>query len=69
MKQPERKQGFARKPAAKAFSGYSDTHLYREIKEGRFPAPIKLSPQISAWDWEDLYEWYDKKRIRSEDAA
>jgi predicted DNA-binding transcriptional regulator AlpA len=29
--------------------GISDTTLYQWIKDGEFPAPIKLGPNTSAW--------------------
>ncbi len=35
--------------------------LYRWIKEGRFPKPIKLGPCVSAWALQDVLEWVREK--------
>ena len=34
--------------------GCSKTTLYKDIKEGRFPPPVKLGPKISVWPETDL---------------
>jgi predicted DNA-binding transcriptional regulator AlpA len=49
---------FARKPEVLAlwFPGSAAT-LYRRIRDGSFPASIKISPGISAWDVEQLEAW------------
>lgn len=31
--------------------------LWLMVKEGRFPAPIKLSPRVTAWRAEDVAAW------------
>ena len=47
--------------------GISKTHLYRLVKEGKFPAPIKLSEHVSAWDAELVDHWLKAKfeRVQS----
>lgn len=39
----------------------SKTHLYRLVKAGKFPAPIKLSEHVSAWDAELVDSWLKAK--------
>jgi predicted DNA-binding transcriptional regulator AlpA len=36
---------------------FSVATLWRRVKEGRFPSPIKLSNQITAWRVSDVREW------------
>ena len=33
------------------------TTLYRWIKDGRFPKPIRLGPNSVAWRWSAIEEW------------
>lgn len=35
----------------------STSSIYRFIREGRFPKPIKLSERASAWRLEDIEAW------------
>jgi hypothetical protein len=35
----------------------SKSTLLRLVRNGQFPAPVKLSPMISAWRVEDIREW------------
>ena len=39
----------------------SKTHLYRLVKAGKFPPPIKLSERVSAWDAELVDGWLEAK--------
>lgn len=32
----------------------SRSEWYRGIREGRYPAPVKLSPRVSAWSVDDI---------------
>jgi predicted DNA-binding transcriptional regulator AlpA len=36
---------------------FSATTLWRKIKQGDFPAPIKLSPGITAWRLNEVNDW------------
>ena len=33
------------------------TTLWKYIKEGRFPKPLKLGPRCSVWKAEDVIDW------------
>ncbi len=39
------------------FLPFSKTTLFEWSKDGRFPAPIKLSPTMTAWNYADVHEW------------
>jgi prophage regulatory protein len=46
--------GFSRMPQLKSLFGYSKTTIYRLIKDGKFPAQVKLGDRASAWRNSDL---------------
>lgn len=37
--------------------------LYKWIGEGKFPAPIKLSPRVSAWRESDVVAFINQKEV------
>jgi predicted DNA-binding transcriptional regulator AlpA len=39
------------------FVPFSKSTLWRRVKEGTFPAPVKLSPGVTAWRAEDIRSW------------
>lgn len=39
--------------------GLGKTMIYRLIKEGKFPAPYKLSPFASRWSNREIVAWID----------
>ena len=48
---------FLRRPKVEDRTGYSKSTLYSLIAQGKFPAPIKLSPRISVWVEDDVDSW------------
>lgn len=36
---------------------FSAATLWRLVKAGRFPRPVKVTPQITAWRLSDVHEW------------
>lgn len=36
---------------------FSPATLWRKVKDGSFPAPVKLSERVTAWRVEDVREW------------
>lgn len=36
---------------------FSASTLWRKVREGSFPAPIKLGPNITAWRVSDIQKW------------
>ncbi len=46
-----------RKPVVLDRVGFSKSELYRRIKSGKFPAPIKLGARAVAWRESDVDAW------------
>ena len=46
-------------------SGYKRTSIYNKVKEGTFPAPVKLGPRRIAWAQHVLDEFLSKKITES----
>ena len=36
---------------------FSSATLWRKVKSGDFPAPVKLSERVTAWKIQDVYAW------------
>ena len=36
---------------------FSPATLWRKVKDGTFPAPVKLSERVTAWRVEDIHAW------------
>jgi predicted DNA-binding transcriptional regulator AlpA len=45
---------------------FSSATLWRKVKAGQFPRPVKLSERVTAWAVEDVRAWM---RQQSPDAA
>lgn len=40
---------------------YSHVHIWRLVKAGQFPAPLKLGPRKVAWLRSEVEEWIEQK--------
>ncbi len=40
---------------------FSSATLWRKVKSGEFPAPVKLSERITAWKVEDIRAWMSSR--------
>ncbi len=49
-----------RLPAVKQRTGMSRTTIYRLMKSGEFPAPVRLSDRAVGWRSDELAEWESK---------
>lgn len=49
--------GFSRAAQLLPFLPFKRTTLHEWCKSGRFPAPIKLSANMTAWRNEDVHAW------------
>lgn len=38
---------------------FSHSTLWRKVKDGSFPAPVKLSARITAWQVGDVRKWLE----------
>lgn len=50
-------EGFVRLPQVLAVVPVSRTTLWRWVKEGKFPASVKLTPEITAWPVQAVRAW------------
>lgn len=41
---------------------FSNATLWRKVKDGSFPAPVKLSPRVTAWDVRKVREWIESRQ-------
>ena len=41
---------------------FSSATLWRLVKAGKFPAPVRLANRISAWPVEDVRAWMQARR-------
>lgn len=53
--------GFVRQRLLLRFVPFSKSTLWRRVKAGDFPAPIQLSPGVTAWRAEDVRHWISGK--------
>lgn len=49
--------GFIRQKQLAAIIPFSRTTLWRKVRDGKFPAPIRLSAGITAWKVELVRQW------------
>jgi len=40
---------------------FAPSTVWRKVKEGHFPKPVKLSDQITVWRKEDIRLWIEKQ--------
>lgn len=53
-------QGISRIKAVCMMTGLSKSTIYAWVKAGKFPAPIKLSPTMTAWRNSDILDWINR---------
>jgi prophage regulatory protein len=41
---------------------FSDTTLWRAVRAGRFPAPVKIGSHAVAWRERDVIRWINSRR-------
>jgi prophage regulatory protein len=63
-----------RRPEVRQFTGLTDSALDREVRAGRFPSPLKLSPDPKAravgWSLRAVQAWIaDRERDAEQVAA
>lgn len=56
-----RETGFIRQRELMGILPFSRTTLWRMVKDGTFPAPIKLSAGVTAWQVEAVRAWVDQR--------
>ncbi len=53
--------GFVRQSAILPMLGFSATTLWRRVKKGTFPQPVKLSERVTAWRAEEVRAWMESQ--------
>lgn len=53
--------GFVRLSALRPIIPFSDSTLWRRVREGTFPAPVKLSERVTCWRAEAVRQWLDEQ--------
>lgn len=59
--QPKPIDPIHRLPNVKTLCGLSRSSIYRLVKEGAFPAPIKLGERASGWRQSDIESWLESR--------
>jgi len=42
-------------------AGLKKSRIYQGVKDGDFPAPIRLSRRCTRWDSDVVYDWLEKR--------
>ncbi len=58
-----------RKPETIRIAGLSDTTIWRKVKAGTFPAPVKLTERLVGWRESDIKAWLDARQSTVEGRA
>ena len=56
---------FYRLPTLKAKLGISGSHIWGMVKAGKFPKPVKLSQNVTAWNAADVEAWAQSRMTSS----
>ena len=48
---------------------FSAATLWRLVKAGRFPAPVRLADRITAWRIEDVRQWIATQKFKPDPLA
>ena len=52
--------GLSRQRKLEPILPFAGATLWRKIKAGEFPAPIKISENITAWRNDDVNDWFSQ---------
>ena len=52
--------GYIRQSLLLKLIPFSSSTLWRKVRNGEFPAPVKISANVTAWRAEDIRYWIDK---------
>jgi prophage regulatory protein len=53
--------GFQRQVQVLKLVPFSKSTLWRRVKEGTFPRPLKLSDRVTVWRAEDIRQWINQQ--------
>lgn len=58
-----------RLPAVLVATGLARSTVYREIRAGRFPAPVHVGPRLSAWLAAEVDAWIAERVAERDNRA
>lgn len=58
-----------RRSAVTAMTSLSRPTIYRLVKAGKFPRPLRLSANAVGWDVRDVLTWIDDRRAFGREGA
>ena len=53
--------GYVRLADLRPIIPLSDSTIWRRVRAGTFPAPVKLSERVTAWRADDVRRWLDEQ--------
>lgn len=53
--------GYIRLSDLRTIIPFSDSTIWRRVRAGTFPAPVKLSERVTAWRAEAIRQWLDEQ--------
>lgn len=53
------------RPASKGLLSISDKTIWKWVKNGQFPAPIKLSTNVTVWRLSDVQAWMQSQGLEA----
>ncbi len=51
--------GFIRQSQLVKIVPFSNSTIWRKVKSGEFPKPVKLSERVTAWPVQSIREWLE----------
>ena len=55
-------KGFIRQKGLLTLVGFSAPTLWRKVKAGTFPKPVKLGQNMTAWRYEEVQTWMEAQK-------
>lgn len=55
-------KSFIRQKNLLSILGFSAPTLWRKVKAGTFPQPVKLGEKMTAWRLEEVQEWMEARK-------
>jgi prophage regulatory protein len=55
-------KGFIRQKGLLSLVGFSGPTLWRKVKAGTFPKPVKLGQNMTAWRCEEIQAWMEAQK-------
>jgi predicted DNA-binding transcriptional regulator AlpA len=54
---------FRERQLLKDYLPFSASTLWRKVRAGSFPTPVKLGPSITAWRESEVAEWLNNQHV------